>query len=311
MLDLINTIVPVFLIILLGGALRHRGTLSPQIISPLNQLVFYLAIPAMIFRAVAKASFAEHFHPFLLAGVLLPVVLVFGLALAVGRRFPLSGPELGTFLQSSIHGNLGYIGLAVSYYLLGEAGLTRASILAGFLMILQNVLSVAALQACAGGSKGRRGGIFFLRKILGNPVIASAMAGIAFSLLRVPLPVFLDRVLEIIGGMALPLALLIIGGSLSFGLIRYRIRLTLLTSCLKLGVLPAMGLGCFLWLGLSPEELLPGFILLAAPTATVTYIMAGEMNGSTELAAATVSLNTLLSAATYLVWLTAVQHLTG
>jgi hypothetical protein len=311
MLDLVNTIVPIFVIILLGGVLRHRGVLSAQLISPLNQLVFYLAIPAMIFRAVAKASFASHFHPFLLAGMLLPVLFVFGLAVAAGRRFPLYGPELGTFLQSSIHGNLGYIGLAVSYYLLGQAGLTRASILAGFLMILQNVLSVAALQACAGAPKGRRGGIFFLRTILGNPVIASAMAGIVFSLLQAPLPVFLDRILEIIGGMALPLALLIIGGSLSFGLIRYRIRITLLTSCLKLAVLPAMGLGCFLWLGLSPEEFLPGFILLAAPTATVTYIMAGEMNGSTELAAATVSLNTLLSAATYLLWLAAVQHLIG
>ena len=189
--------------------------------------------------------------------------------------------------------------------------MTRASILAGFLMILQNVLSVAALQTSAGSSRGQPQGLFFLGKILGNPVIASAMAGIVFSILQAPLPLFLDRILEIISGMALPLALLIIGASLSFGLIRYKIRITLLTSCLKLAILPAAGLGFFLALGLQPEDFLPGFILLAAPTATVTYIMAGEMSGSTELAAATVSLNTLLSAATYLLWLGVVWQLAG
>ena len=44
-------------------------------------------------------------------------------------------------------------------------------------------------------------------------------------------------------------------------------------------------------------------ILLASPTATLTYIMAGEMEGSTELATAAISLNTLLSAITFVFWL--------
>jgi malate permease and related proteins len=303
MLHVLYTVGPIFVIILLGWSLRSRGFLPGNLIGPLNRMVYYLAIPAMIFREVAGASFGSHFQPVLLAGTLLPVVAVFGLALLAGTLCSMPKRNFGTFLQSSFHGNLGYIGLAVAYYFLGKEGFTRASILAAFLMLLQNFLAVLALQAFA--SKKRTGHrlFFFAGKIAFNPVILSAMAGIAFSLFRIPIPVPADRVLGIISGMALPLALLVIGASLSFGLIRSHLLPAMGAGVLKLLVLPGLGIALYHWLQLSPAQFLPGLILLASPTATITYVMAGEMDGSIELASAAVSMNTLLSAATFVLWL--------
>ena len=87
---------------------------------------------------------------------------------------------MGTFVQSSVHGNLGYIGFAVCYYLLGEEGLTRASILSGFMMCLQNLLAVLALQIFSGNGGIHKSPWFFIKRILGNPVILSAVAGMLF-----------------------------------------------------------------------------------------------------------------------------------
>jgi len=53
MLDVVNTIVPVFLLILLGYFLHAKELLPSPIVGPLNRLVFYLAIPAMIFREIS------------------------------------------------------------------------------------------------------------------------------------------------------------------------------------------------------------------------------------------------------------------
>jgi hypothetical protein len=53
MIDIINTIVPVFLVILVGIAIRKLGYLPEAQIGHLNRLVYYVAIPAMIFRAIA------------------------------------------------------------------------------------------------------------------------------------------------------------------------------------------------------------------------------------------------------------------
>ncbi len=303
MLHVFYTIGPIFVIILLGWLLRTRGFLPFHLIGPLNRMVYYLAIPAMIFREVAHASFHAHFQPLLLGATLSAVVLVFGIAMGTGFLFSISNREFGTFLQSSFHGNFGYIGLAVAYYYLGKDGFTSASILAAFLMILQNFLSVLALQAFASGTRSSRRPVFFAKKSIYNPVIFSSLAGIGFSLFQIPIPEPADRVLGIISGMALPLALLVIGASLSFGLIRSHLVPALGTGFMKLAVLPALGIGFYVWLGLPPEQFLPGLILLASPTATTTYVMAGEMEGSTELASAAISLNTLISAGTFVFWL--------
>jgi hypothetical protein len=42
--------------------------------------------------------------------------------------------------------------------------------------------------------------------------------------------------------------------------------------------------------GVDPQGYLPGLILLASPTATLTYVMAKEMNGDEDFAVAALSL---------------------
>ncbi len=58
-----TTIIPIFSLVALGGIARHRGFLSPEFMGPANRLVYYLAIPAMIFRAISKASLTQQFNP--------------------------------------------------------------------------------------------------------------------------------------------------------------------------------------------------------------------------------------------------------
>jgi len=303
MLHVAHTIAPIFMVILLGWFLSWRRFIPSGLIGPLNRLVYYLAIPAMIFREVARSLFAVYFDPLLLGATLLPLLVVFGMALLGGRAWALSQGERGTFIQSSLHGNLGYIGLAVCYYLLGEKGFTSASILAGFVMLFQNLLSVIGYQLVSASAGGGPRLWFLIRKIVGNPVIGSALSGMAFSLFEVPIPEVIDRSLTIISGMALPSALLVIGASLSFGLMRSRMKLFLSAGLLKLLVLPAVGGLTYRLLEIPSDRFLPGLILLAAPTATITFVMAGEMNGSTDLATAAISMSTLLSALTFILWL--------
>ena len=302
MAEILKTILPIFAIIFLGWSLRRFDFMQEGFLKPANRLVYFVAIPAMIFREIAEAALAEHFRLILVAATLSPIVIIFLVGQALVRGINLQRYQVGTFLQSSFHGNLGYIGLAVSYYFLGKDGFTRASILAGFLMLLQNFLAVVVLSRF--GETPKEEALFpLVKRILLNPVIISAMAGMTFSITGLGLPVILDRSLKILSGMALPLALLVIGNSLSFDQIRQQLRLTLFISILKLMVLPALGLCLFLLLGLHRVEFLPALILLASPTATVTYVMASEMAGDPDLATAAISVSTLASAVTFTLWL--------
>ncbi|HMA67265.1 MAG TPA: AEC family transporter [Desulfosalsimonadaceae bacterium] len=302
-MDIFATIIPIFAVIAIGWAARQRGYIPNEFLGPANQLVYYVAIPAMIFHAISQGSLSTDFHSRVAILTLGTLTAFFFVVWAAGRLLNMKDRQFATFMQSSFHGNLGYIGLAVAYYFLGDRGLASASILAGFLMILQNFLSVFILQYYGGGKSSGGRAFAVLRKILGNPVIFSALAGILFSALEIPLHPIVTRTLNIISGMALPLALLLIGASLSLRLIRSRFFTVLISGLFKLILLPGLAFFLYRLWGLSAGVFLPGLILLAAPTATITYVMAGEMKGDTEFAVAAISTNTLLSAPTFLFWL--------
>ena len=302
-MDIITTIIPIFLVIGLGWLARKLGFIREAFLEPANRLVYYLAIPAMIFRSIAQTSLKSQLDPNVITLTLLAVVASFLVIWPGAKVFRVKKLQIGTFLQSSVHGNLGYIGLAVAYYYLGSNGLTRASIIAGFVMILQNLLAVTALQAFGTGGVGARKWLTSAGKIIGNPVIVSALAGILFSVAAIPIPVVLDRTLKILAGMALPMALLVIGAALSFEQIWHRIVPVCITGVFKLVVLPGLGFILYTSFDISARDYLPGLILLASPTATVAYVMAKEMKGDADFAAAAISLSTLASAVTFILWL--------
>jgi len=302
-MNIINTIIPIFSIITLGWFVRFKGFIQPEFLGPANRLVYYLAIPAMIFHAIAKASLKANFDVTVLLITLLSVLIVFAVAWCVGLFWGIRQGALGTFIQASFHGNLGYIGLAVAFYSLGNDGFVRASIIAGFTMILQNFLAVVALQWNSDDiSVPENKGAVVLR-VLGNPVILSAFAGILFSFSGLRLPMVMDRSLKILSGLALPMALLLIGASLSFKLMQSRIFQLFSSSFLKLILLPGLGVILYRVFHIDPQGYLPGLILLASPTATLTYIMAKEMNGDEDFAVAALSICTMLSAVTFSLWL--------
>jgi len=301
-----TTIVPIFMLIGLGAVIARRGFMPEAFTRPANRLVFYLAIPALVFRALSRARLRGCFDPPAVLLMLLAVLLVAAVALLLARRQRQQEPaRAATFAQAAVHGNLGYIGLAVSYYYLDTAGFARTGMVIGFLMILQNLLGVIFLQSCQSGKVGPSGGAgreLFVR-VLCNPVILAAVAGITFNLLALPRLEIFERFLQMLGGLALPMGLLLIGSSLSPALLKRWFWPALEIGFLKLVLLPATAWLLFYFAGVDQRNLVPVIILLAAPSATLTYVMAREMGGQVELAVAAVSLTTMLSAFSYTLWL--------
>lgn len=301
-MSIATTIIPVFIVIFVGLIARRQGFLSTEFTNQANRLVYHLAIPAMVFLAIAKTDLHSQMNITVICVSLGMVLLVFFISWLLTLLLAVKNFSRGSFIQCSFHGNLGYIGFAIAFYFLGDEGLVKGAIIASFVMIVQNILAILVLQYYnrQGQSLSRWQAV---KTALGNPVILSAVAGILFSLMNLELPLVIDRALSIIKGMALPLALLIIGATLSFEQFKSRMKLILFSSAAKLIVMPGISLLCFTILNINRVEYLPAIIILAAPSATLTYVMAMEIGGDPELAGAAISFSTLVSAMTYTVWL--------
>ncbi len=300
MISILESISPVFLVIFLGFISRRMGFLPDLFISSANRLVYFIAIPILVYDEISRGSFSQSFDPYQIIGTFAAVGSIGMISYLLARSLGIQGGGVGTFAQTSFHGNLGYVGLAVVFYTLGPEGRGAASVLAGFLILFQNVLAIAMFTFIAGGENklDLRG----MGRFLGNPIILATILGLVSSAAGIRAPLFLERSFRIVGDMALPLALLIIGGSLRSVSAR-RIQLVAFSTTFKLLLLPLAGFLIFRTIGVTAHQAGTAVILLASPSATVTYIMASEMGGEPDLAAAAVTISTVLSIATYTLWI--------
>jgi predicted permease len=304
---LLDAVLPVFSIILLGYALRLRGFIHPDYTRTASRVVYYVALPAMLFDITSKAPFSSNFDPVAVLCDLAALGIIAVLSFVVACTLDIRKSVRGTFLQSCFHGNIGYTGYAIAYYALGKAQFAQTAILSSFLMVGQNVLAVWALTAHRPDLGPEGQGWTVLKHSLTNPIILSIVAAVACSATGLPVPHPVRQALDILSGMALPAALLLIGSTLSFGAVRSWAKEMTCIGAIKLVGLPLLAFLLMRLFHVPHTLIISGVILLASPPATITYIMAGELGGSPELAASSISVLTLFSAITYSIFLSALM----
>ncbi|MDF1535547.1 MAG: AEC family transporter [bacterium] len=303
MAAILENISPVFIVIALGFLSRRLGFLPDTFIGSANRLVYFVAIPILVYSEISRGSFSESFNIVQIADVFAALAMTAVVVLILARALALSPGGAATFAQASFHSNLGYVGLAVVFYSLGTEGRAAASVLAGFIMLFQNFLAIGIYTFVA--REHRKLDMRTAGRFVGNPIILATLLGLGSSAAEIRLPGFVDRSFDIVAHMALPLALLIIGGSLKTAPAK-RIQLVAVTTVFKLIVLPLTGLLLFRASGLDVGATLIGVILLSSPSATLSYVMASEMGGKPDFAAAAVTTSTVLSLLSYTLWISVI-----
>ena len=285
-----NVTGPIFAMLAIGVVLRRRGALSDAFIDNGSRLVYTLALPAMLFTSVAQTRLSEAGSPaMILYGVL--AMIVFYIAFErLADRIVEPARDRGVVVLGAFRSNKGIIGLAYTVNAYGDEGLRNAALYVGVLSILFNVLSVITLNRSLARVQSR---LALLRNILGNPLIIGILLALPISIFGLTLPAPVLKTAQYFADLTLPLALICVGASLDFALLRAESRNTLLATFAKLVVLP-LGFTAGAWaLGFRGIEL--GILLLMAcsPSASVNYIMARALGGNATLAANTIALTTL------------------
>ncbi len=265
----------------------------------LNRLIYYIALPALLFYKIATADFLMSFNGPLLAGLVISTLVIFVMSYGYGSFRDYHPSVHGTFCQGAFRGNLAYIGLAIVYNAYGEEGFAVAGILLGFMVPLFNFLSVVALLLPNRRDASSIGKFFWVKQICSNPLILASFCGIVWSYLALPLPQIVDRALGIVTGMSLPLALISIGASFSFRKLQGDLGVAALSTCFKVVLSPVLAGIILVLFGVRGQDLAIGVLLAGTPTATAAYIMAQQLKGDAELSGAIIMLSTLCSLATY------------
>ncbi len=297
---ILNTLAPVFLVVVLGAALVRGGFMAPVFLREANRLTYWVGLPALLFQQLAAGlPPAGTAGPlFLTLGV--GTLVVIGSSYGIGGLLRVPGTAAGTFVQGAFRGNLAFVGLPIVFALPDSTlagGLTvrsAAVLVVGPLMVLYNVGGVMVLLLSQHRLSLRMVRPF-LRQLLLTPPLLATLAGIGCAALGWRLPAVLDRTLLTLGEMALPLGLLGIGGTLATFGAKTNWRTPGLAAVIKTMLAPAIGWGVGRLFGLEPATLQIAMIMMACPTAILSYAMAVELKGDEAMASAIIVGSVVLS----------------
>jgi predicted permease len=290
---------PILLLVLIGLFLAHLRFLGRDFMSDLNKLVFWVALPALLFRSVAHAE-----RPGSSTFALLGLLVIGTLLMAAGGWISagiLSMPHAskGTLSQSAFRGNLAYIGIPVLVYAFQglpgkQEAFSTAIITMAFLTAFCNALAVVILSI---GEKAQNPLRTLLRSIFTNPLILAGMAGMPLAFTGSQIPVILDRTLDSLGSAAVPISLLCIGGSLAQAKLGDRFEGILVAALLKNLCFPLLVYLLSPLFGIAGNNLTIALVLAACPTAAASFVTVQQMGGDEPLAGRSIVLSTICAAA--------------
>ena len=162
------------------------------------------------------------------------------------------------------------------------------------MLVLYNVLGVSVLIVSQ-HTLSRAVIKPLLKQLATTPPLLATLAGFAWAFTGLPLPAVVAMSFDWLGQMALPLALLGIGGALAQSNAVHGWKIPAAAAFLKTFASPVFGYFIGRRLGLSGIELAVVLVFLACPTAGISYTMATQLKGDETLASGTILFSTFMA----------------
>ncbi len=289
----VGAVVPFLIYLAIGFGVVRLGWADKPFLEKLNNLVFKVLFPFMMFQNVYSIT-PEGFPSWqlLLFGPLSVIALI-AASMVIVPRLVKENPRRGVIVQAIFRSNFLLYGVPMTVYVFGEERAGVAGIILALMVTVFNIAAVLVLETYNGNRKVKVGEL--LLKMAKNPLLQGCALGILFFLLGLRLPDFLAKPVSALGGAATPLALITLGGTMEFGAFRRNRAAISAVLGLKLVVLPVLFALLAYAIGLRGVELFLALMIFATPVAVSSYPMAVNMGGDGQLAGQLVFASTIAS----------------
>ena len=296
----ITSLLPVVLLIAMGYISGRAGWIRSEASKDLSNLVFMVLTPALLFRTMSTVHVEQlNFKPvamyFVAAALLFAAMLLWQGATRRAAVLALAATFSNTVM----------IGVPLVSLAYGEAGLvmlfTLISVHALVLLTLATVvleLAVAREQAAKGAGARRHMALTVLvamRNGIIHPVPLPIMVGLAFAQTGLVVPALLDKPLLLLSNAFGPIALLLVGVTLTQVRVGEHLRAALGLALIKNLAFPAL-VALLSWsFGLSGLALSVMIVAASMPIGANVFLFSQRYEVAQELVTASVAVSTVLA----------------
>ena len=298
----LNATVPIFVLMVLGVILRHFGFFDQSLADKMSDFVFKVALPVMLFKDLVESDFFAVWDLGFVLFCIFSTLLTIFIAAAVSKVMK-DRPLRGEFIQASYRSSIALLGAAFLENIYGNAGAASLVIIGA--VPLYNVAGVVVLSLTSPRQDGLDKAALkkALKGILTNPIILGVLAGMVWTLLRIPFPPILQKSVSNISATATPLGLMALGASFDWKKAVGCWKPAVAATVFKLVIFVAMFLPIVIAMGARNDKLVAALAMLGSPTTVSCFVMARSMGHECTLTSSTVMLTTFFSAFTLTLWL--------
>ena len=301
MSSVLTTILPVFGLIALGFVCARTKFISPAAGQGLSQVVFNLAMPALLFRTVAEMD-QQSLSPWpLWAALFGGIAIIWIITTLIARTTSLIQAAPASAAMGAGFGNLAMLGLPLALAHFGD----RAALPVGFILSIHApILWLAAVIHIEASGKGKLPSILMVlrqlaNQLIRNPIVLALLLGTLWRLGGLGLHPVADNFLGLLGEAGIPMALMALGLSLAGYSLKGQWRAVFTLMTLKMLCLPVV-----VWLiarylvGLDPFWTQIALMLAAMPTGANAYLFAERYGTGTAPVSGAIALGTAVSLVT-------------
>ena len=299
-----TVVMPLMVYMAVGGLVRTLGIVTEASFKEINEMAFKVLIPLTLFFDIYGADWKIAINPGVFVFTILFIVVEFLVVKAIVVRFVKEKRDASTLIQGIFRSNYVLFGSTIGVPLCGPNGAALVAAMAAFMVPTVNILSVVLFETMRGGSVTFRDVIV---RIFKNPLVDAGILGILFSFLKIPIPELLATPLMKLGSAATPLALVTLGGLLSFQSMVSHKKYLLSAIAGRLVIVPVIIVTIAILAGFRGDALVVIFAVFASPTAVASTPMAQSMGGNGALAGEIVATSSLCSILTIFLFVVALS----
>lgn len=285
----------------LGYFMKRINFLSEEVFAGINKLVFSVLLPCAMFQNIISSNKEAMFELNTLFSYSLIVFLIFVVVcFLLVWKLEKDPRKQGVLCLSNYLTNLMVIGMPIMLSLFQGQDVGPALVLFAVFIPLNTFFSILSLQIL---SQKNTNFLLLGKNVIRNPfVIASLLAFILlFSGIRLPL--IIGRAVANITNASIPVSIIALGASFSLPAIKENKWQIIITTVVKLFILPAAAIFPAYHIGFRGVELAAIMVLFGCPAGTGTYSMAVVLGGDPELSSQTILITNVFSILSFFFWI--------
>jgi len=299
---ILNTLIPIFLLILLGYFFKHLKFPDENFWKHLDKFNYFVLFPSLLVYKLSTANIESIVNFDFIWVTLFALLVISIITIGIQKKIHFEESSFTSIYQGAVRFNT-YVFLALIDALLGDEGLVLAIVLITFIIPFINILCITIFSWYV--PKNKISILSFLKSIFKNPLILACIVGGSINFLGLHLPILFQNTLSILSVAALPLGLLSVGVGLHLSELKNTKTAMITSSFIKLLLFPLIMFIMAKLFGLESDKMVLLILFASMPTASSAYILARELGGDLKLISSLISIQTIVSIFTlsFILWI--------